>query len=114
MSTALVFLDEDQNRVELDADEATSLFQLTEDLDAATVSACPTCRSRLLAAVALRQLLDEAPPHPRAAELSVFAEDAPTLHIALIDVASGCDHTSWRDPGADEWFEITDEFFEPS
>ncbi len=58
---ALVILDDEGEAVNLDADESSSLFALTGDLDAATVSACPHCRSRILAVVALADLLDDAP-----------------------------------------------------
>ena len=78
---ALVFLDDDGEEVLLDAEEAATLFALTGDLDAATVSACPQCRSRIVAVVALVDLLDEAPPFARSDELVELADDAPTLHV---------------------------------
>jgi hypothetical protein len=50
---ALAILDDEGEEVVLDADETAALFVLTDDLDAATVSACPRCRSRIVAVVAL-------------------------------------------------------------
>jgi hypothetical protein len=101
----LVFVDDDGNELILDADEAVSLVALTEQLEPATVSACPDCRSRVLAAVALSDLLEASPPHPRAPELLELADDAPTLHVYVVDLVSECRHRSWRDPGAVEWRE---------
>ena len=102
-SPDLVVLDEDGEGVELDAAEASALFAMTDDLEAATVSACPTCRSRVLACLALVDLLDGAAPHPRASELIELADDAPTLHLYVHDVATTCRHRDWLDPGRGEW-----------
>jgi hypothetical protein len=99
----LTFLDGELSEVALDDDEATTFLALVGDLDAVTVSACPGCRSRILAAVALVDLLDAAPPHPRATELVELADEAPTLHVYLVDEGSQCDHEAWLDPGFDEW-----------
>ena len=66
----------------------SALFAVTDDLDAATVSACPTCRSRVLACLAFVDLLDDAAPHPRHRELIELADDAPTLHLYVHDVSS--------------------------
>ena len=62
----LAVMDDDGEEVVFNASEADALFTLTNGLDAATVSACPDCRSRVLACVALVDLLDAAPPIPRA------------------------------------------------
>jgi hypothetical protein len=102
----LAIFDDDGEAVELDADEATALFALTGDLDAATVSACPSCRSRILAVVALADVLGDAPPFARAGELLQLADDAPTLHVYVRDLASRCDHRAWRDPGFEEWLDL--------
>jgi hypothetical protein len=102
-SADLVVLDEDGEDVVLDATDASTLFAMTGDLDAATVSACPTCRSRVLACLALVDLLDDAAPHPRASELIELADDAPTLHLYVRDVATTCRHRGWLDPGRGEW-----------
>ena len=99
----LVVLDEDGEAVVLDAGDASALFAVTGDLDAATVSACPTCRSRVLACLALVDLLDGAAPHPRASELIELADDAPTLHLYVHDLAATCRHRGWLDPGRGEW-----------
>ncbi|MFZ4585268.1 MAG: hypothetical protein ACOYNI_08580 [Acidimicrobiia bacterium] len=82
--------------------EADRLWRLTRGLESATVSACPTCRSRVLAAVALVDLLDECPPFEAADALRELADEAPTLHLYVIDSAP-CAHRAWRDPGYEEW-----------
>ncbi len=100
---ALVILDDDGERVVLDEDDAATLLTLTQDLDPATVSACPSCRSRVVAVVALVDLLDDAPPFARSAELVDLADEAPTLHLYVRDVATDCRHRAWHDPGFEEW-----------
>jgi hypothetical protein len=110
----LVLLDADGEAVVFDAAEAADLFALTGGLDAATVSACPECRSRILAVVALADLLADAPPFARAAELVVLADDAPTLHVYVRDVSARCTHRAWRDPGAEEWADVMAELAGPS
>jgi hypothetical protein len=110
MRGALAILDDDGNEVVLDAEEAAALVAATDCLDAATVSACPTCRSRVLACVAVVDVLDDAPPHTRATELAELAEDAPTLHLYLEDLATGCRHERWRDPGHTEWSQALADF----
>jgi hypothetical protein len=99
----LVFTDEDGAEVVLDAEEAKTLLALTSGLEAATVSACPDCPSRVLAAVALVDLLEMSPPHPRSSELIELADEAPTLHVYVLDVVAECRHREWRDPGYLEW-----------
>lgn len=106
---ALSFLDDDGNEVVLDANDAESLWTLIGGLDAATVSACLGCRSRVLACVAVVDLLEAAPPHPRARELADLADDAPTLHLYVQDMVSECRHRAWRDPGAQEWHDALDD-----
>ncbi|HEY3724557.1 MAG TPA: hypothetical protein VGN59_14485 [Acidimicrobiia bacterium] len=101
----LAFVDDDGERVALDRDDAALLLEITGGLEAATVSACPDCRSRVLAVVALADLLDAAPPHPRANDLLALAEDAPTLHLYVVDGAGSCDHRAWLDPGHEEWLD---------
>ena len=100
---ALEFLDDDGERLALDADETDALFSLTGDLDAATVSACPGCRSRVVSVVALVDLIEDAPPVPRAEELVELADEAPTLHLYVRDLRTACRHRAWLDPGAEEW-----------
>lgn len=103
--TELTFVDDEGERVELDRDDATTLLEITGGLEAATVSACPDCRSRVLAVVALVDLLDAAPPHARTNDLETLADEAPTLHLYVVDEASSCEHRAWRDPGHEEWLE---------
>jgi hypothetical protein len=109
MSEALAFVDDDGEEIVLDEEEASTLLELTLGLEAATVSACPTCRSRVLACVALVDMLDDAPPHPRARELMDLADEAPTLHLYVQDLAALCTHRMWRDPGFTEWSEALDD-----
>jgi hypothetical protein len=109
---ALAFVDDDGEEVVLDAEEAGTLLALTDGLDAATVSACPECRSRVLACVALVDLLEDSPPHPRAREVIELAEDAPTLHLYVQDLVTHCTHSRWRDPGSTEWAEAIDDLLD--
>jgi hypothetical protein len=102
----LVVLDADGEEVVFDATEARDLLALTGGLEGATVSACPRCRSRILAVVALSDLLDAAPPFARSVELVELADDAPTLHVYVRDVARQCAHRAWHDPGAEEWADV--------
>jgi len=104
----LSFLDGETAGVAFDADETAMFLALVGDLDDITVSACPACRSRIVAAVALVDLLDAAPPHPRAMELVELADSAPTLHIYVVDGVAPCNHDSWLDPGYDEWVDATE------
>jgi len=108
MAPGLTFVDEDGSEVVLDRDEAYALLAMTHGLDPATVSACPRCRSRVLAAVAFVDLLDAAGAHSRGGELVELADEAPTLHVYVVDDASDCEHSSWRDPLYDEWSEVVE------
>jgi hypothetical protein len=105
----LVFLDGEGGEVDLDEESARSLFALTGNLDSATVSACPDCRSRVLATVALVDVLDDGPPHPGSADLVALADDAPTLHIYVVDGSRNCSHERWLDPGFGEWAEALED-----
>ncbi|MEX1009449.1 MAG: hypothetical protein WD271_16645 [Acidimicrobiia bacterium] len=109
IAPALAFLDDEGGEVVLDVDEAAALLALTDNLDAATVSACPRCRSRIVAVVALVDVLGEAPPFSRSSELIELADEAPTLHLYVRDLTSSCVHDMWRDPGYDEWSEAIDD-----
>lgn len=110
----LVVLDADGEEVPFDAVEAQDLLTLTGGLEAATVSACPACRSRILAVVALADLLDDAPPFARSHDLVELADEAPTLHVYVRDVGRRCAHRDWRDPGADEWSDVMIQLAGPS
>lgn len=101
----LSIVDDEGRRVDLDAAEALSLFALTGGLDTATTSACPDCRCRIVSVLALTDLLDAGPPHPRAGEILELADDAPTLHLYVVDAAARCRHPRWRDPGHEEWLD---------
>jgi hypothetical protein len=110
----LALLDADGEQVVLDGDESAALLALTGALEDATVSACPGCRSRVVAVVALADLLDAAPPFARSGELVELADDAPTLHLYVRDLSARCPHRGWRDPGAEEWAEVMAELMGPS
>jgi hypothetical protein len=102
----LAFLDEEGTELVLDAAEAASLLTLTADLDDATISACPTCRSKVLACLALVDVLDLSAPHPRAEALIELADDAPSSHCYVQDLATRCRHRRWLDPGRLEWIDV--------
>jgi hypothetical protein len=101
----LTFLDAETGEVVLDDTAARALMTLTANLEAATVSACPECRSRVLAAVALVDLLDASPPHDQGPDLVQLADEAPTLHVYVVDGSTQCTHDRWLDPGFAEWAE---------
>jgi len=102
----LVFRDDDDGEVVLSPEEADRLWSVAGGLEATTVSACPWCRSRVLAAVALVDVLDAAPPHDRAPDLVELADDAPTTHLFVVDIDSPCAHGEWRDPLFEEWSDV--------
>jgi hypothetical protein len=108
----LALLDDDGNEVLLDASDAASFMALTEGLERAAVSACPGCAARVLACMAVVDLLDDAPPHPRSHDVRELADDAPTLHLYVVDLAAECRHPAWRDPGYIEWREAVTEVVE--
>jgi hypothetical protein len=99
----LRIVDDEGRSVGLDAAEAAALFAVTDGLDQATTSACPDCRSRVVSVVALVDLLDRVAPHPRGGEIVELADDAPTLHLYVVDGSTRCSHRRWRDPGHEEW-----------
>jgi hypothetical protein len=103
-------LDDDGEEVLLDGDEAARLLALTDGLEPATVSACPDCRSRVVAAVALVDLLDEVAAFDRAADLVELADEAPTLHLYVRDLVTRCQHRRWHDPGSEEWADVMADF----
>jgi hypothetical protein len=106
---SLAVVDDDGNRIVLDAGEAVLLFGLTDAFEAATVSACPTCRNRVLAVVAVLDELENGPFHPRATDLVELAEEAATLHLYVEDLVTECEHDEWLDPGYTEWCDAIDE-----
>jgi hypothetical protein len=105
VAAGLVIMDEDGSEVGLDERETECLLALTGGLEAATVSACPDCRSRVLASMALVDLLDATAPHPRSGDLIDLADDAPTLHLYVVDNRGDCEHPHWRDPLFEEWLD---------
>jgi hypothetical protein len=110
----LAVMDDDGEEVVLEVAEADALFALTDGLEAATVSACPDCRCRVLACVALVDVLDAAPPLAVAPDLIELADEAPTLHLYVQDLVTRCRHRHWRDPGHTEWVEALAEFTGPA
>jgi hypothetical protein len=105
----LSICDDEGNGVDLDEADAIALVAFTDGFEEATVSACPSCRSRVLAAVAFVEVLEAAAPHPATEQLMELADDAPTLHLYVIDHSTDCTHPAWRDPGAEEWADVTTE-----
>jgi hypothetical protein len=103
---ALAVIDEDGDQVVLDGAEASALYELTGGLEDATVSACPSCRSRVIACLAFVELLDRSSPHPRGAELIELADEAPSSHCYVQDLDTQCRHPRWLDPGRLEWLEV--------
>lgn len=114
VGAGIAFLDEDGAEIVLDAREAATLFAVTDGLDDATISACPTCRSRVLACLALVDLVDASSPHPRGPELVDFADDAPSSHCYVQDLATSCRHRGWLDPGRMEWADVVERFEGPA
>jgi hypothetical protein len=106
--------DADGEELAFDAAEAGSLFALTGNLEGATVSACPRCRSRVVAVVALADLIGDAPPFAHSGELLALTDDAPTLHLYVRDLETACTHPTWLDPGAEEWSDVVAELAGPS
>ena len=99
----LVVLDDDGEAVGLDAEDLAALLAISDGLDRATVSACPQCTSRIVAAVALADLLRDAASFGASRALLELADDAPTLHLYVRDLDTTCRHRAWRDPGFEEW-----------
>lgn len=109
--SGLSFLDGEDAHVDLDDGQAECMLEFTRDLDDATVSACPQCRSRVVACVALHDLLTLRPEFPRAADLVELSEEAPTLHLYVVDGVAQCRHERWLDPGFAEWSDVVDDLF---
>ncbi len=99
---AIVVFDDDGEDVELDDGETAALWGFTNGLEAATISACSECRSRVVTGVALTDVLNGGPAFARAVDLIALADDAPTLHLYVVDSVR-CRHRGWRDPGSQEW-----------
>src|SRR4051812_14415717 len=106
MAGGLRILDGDDGEVDLDADEAAALLALTGRLEDATVSACRHCDSRVVATFALVELLDRSGPPPRGPEIVELADDAPTLHLYVVDEREECAPRGWLAPGHAEWADI--------
>ena len=102
----LAVMDDDGEEMVFDVEEAAALLSLTNGLEPATVSACPSCRCRIVAAVALVDLLGARPPFARGPELVELADEAPTLHLYVRDLDTRCEHRAWRDPGYEEWDDV--------
>ncbi len=105
----LVICDDAGGEVALDAAAAATLLALTDSFEAATVSACPDCGARVLASVAVVDVLDNAPPHPAATAIINLADDAPTLHLYVMEPDAVCVHRLWHDPGYEEWADVMGE-----
>ena len=103
----LTFVDDDGERVELDADEAASLLEITGELEAATVSACPDCRepgrsrSSRSSTCSTRRHRTGARERARSRWPTTRRRCTSTWST----VAARCDHRAWRDPGHEEWLD---------
>jgi hypothetical protein len=53
-------------------------------------------------------VLDASAFHGRTRELTELADEAPTLHLFVVDDASPCRHPRWRDPLHDEWLDVVE------
>ena len=99
-------MDEDGNEVVLDERESrlpVPADRRARSRDHFRVSRLPLSGAR---SVALVDLLDAAPPHPSQHRSSIdLADEAPTLHLYVVDDASDCEHPHWRDPLFDEWLD---------
>ncbi len=98
-----VISDGEGNEVRVDAREAGALLTVFGHFESATVSACPECEAKVVAAVALVDVVDAAPAHPASPALIELADEAPTLHMYIVDLDAKCLHARWRDPGYQEW-----------
>ena len=99
-------MDDDGVEVVFDEPDALALLALLGDLDDATVSACPDCRARVLAAVALVDLLERS----RRTRAPASSAISPTTRRRCTSSSSigtsRCRHKRWRDPLADEWRDV--------
>ena len=105
---SLRFCDDAGGEVIVPGPDAATLWSIVAGFEDATVSACSHCRSRVLAAVAVVDLLDRSLPHPVSGPLTELADDAPTLHVYVADVDTGCAHRGWLDPLAEEWADVVE------
>ncbi len=108
LTTGLIVFDADGNDVVVAPDQIDELLSPLDNLRGATVSACPDCRSQVVACLALAEVLT-AVVNPLADELSELAEEAPTLHLYIFDAGTKCRHRSWHDPGFEEWTEAVED-----
>ena len=100
---AIAILDGDGGELRLTGDEAVALLDVCDRFEAATVSACRDCAAKVLATVAVVDVVDGAAAHPASMRLVELADEAPTLHLYLVDLATTCQHARWSDPGYEEW-----------
>lgn len=105
-NATLRICDDTGDGVVLEAEDASALWVLADAFEAATVSACPECRCRVLAAVAVVDVLDRSRPHPSSGPLAELADEAPTLHLYVEDLSVVCAHRRWLDPLAEEWADV--------
>ena len=110
----LVIFDADGEDLAFDAAQASSLFTLTGNLDAATVSACPASEPGRGGRGPRRSHRRRLPPFARSDELLALADDSPTLHLYVRDLQTPCVHRTWLDPGAEEWADLVAELAGPS
>src|SRR5262249_21259825 len=106
---SLAVVDDDGNRVVLDAGEAVLLFGLTDGFEAAAVSACPPRRNPGPALGAPLRPLQPRPPTAGPADLTDLAERVPRLHLYGEDLVTDCEHDEGLDRGYTEWCDAIDE-----
>jgi hypothetical protein len=108
LSGGLRLCDDAGREVTLDVADAAALWRISGEMDAATVSACLSCRCRVISALALVDLLDQSPAHVASVALCELADDAPTAHLYVVDLGDVCVHRTWLDPLAEEWADVVD------
>ncbi len=108
LNEGLIVFDDDGNEVVIPAGQVDELLLSLKDLSSVTVSACPACRSRVVACLALIETAFVS-SHPSTCDLVDLAEEAPTLHLYVFDADTTCRHRGWHDPGFEEWSEAVEE-----
>ena len=87
-------IDEDGNEVVLDARRGRRLLAAhRRSRRGDRLGVLPSAAAGCSPPVALVDLLDAAPPHPRSGDLIDLADEAPTLHLYVVDLATECRHT---------------------
>ncbi len=104
--STLRFSDDVGNAVYLDDTEVLAIWNTGEGIDAATVSACVSCKCRVVSTLALADLLSDALALATSHELYELVDDAVSAHLYVVDLATKCLHRTWLDPLAEAWAEV--------